>query len=118
MKNNKTNTPQEKTEHESVLDASDTTSKISIAQNVIRNKFEKACMNRIEHERDVNQSLKPIIADSLLTTTSANNEMQNDPNKLCVQLRLLINSSIATNADHTHEITTIIAKLRDLEIIE
>lgn len=120
MNNNKSN--QEKTEHESMSNANDTTSKISITQSVIRKKFQKACMNRIEREHDVNQALKPLIANSQTSSSTiaieTNNEMQNDPNELCVKLRSLINSSIAKNMDHTHEINSIIAKLHELEILE
>lgn len=40
-----------------------------------------------------------------------------DPNKLCDRLRLLLSSQIVGNMEHGEEINTIIAKLRELEII-
>lgn len=35
-------------------------SKLSATQNVLRKKFEKAYTNRLEHEREVNQAMKPL----------------------------------------------------------
>lgn len=37
-------------------------SKLSLAQNTIRNKFEKTLTNRLEHEQNVEQALKPLTA--------------------------------------------------------
>lgn len=116
---------------------------INYVQNVIRNKFKKACKNRLEHEYSANQAMKPLTAK----TMSIKNDLpsranivsrqsgakhkiksriirKNDekmhalnPNALCDKLRLLKNSPIAGNGHHTREINHIIAKLRELEII-
>lgn len=107
-------------------------------QNVIRNKFQKAYANRLEHEQDVEQSMKshtvsplptpasPITTTSVTTTIPAtttssdaktNNEMQFDPNQLCDKLRVLMNSPVADSLHQKREISFIIKKLRELEII-
>lgn len=123
---NKLNRPQEKREHDSR--SNEFASKLSVTQNVIKNKFEKARENRLEFEHDVNQTLRlPSTADNTSSesmihsiknfTPGTNNEMQNDPNELCEKLRRLINSSITGNGNHTLEINSIIAKLYELETI-
>lgn len=100
-------------------------------QNVIRNKFQKACMNRIDHENKQNQAMEPLHIESSnneksSTTTTliakqvdcVNEEKEpDDPNELCNRLRLLINSQIADNVNHMHEINSIVAKLAELEIL-
>lgn len=102
--------------------------KISDTRNVIMNKFKKACSIRLEHERDVNQSMKPLTAlptsssktmiDAIeIESSEKNNEMHDNPNELCLKLKVLMQSWFAGNVEHTHEISSIIAKLRELEII-
>lgn len=44
--------------------------KIAATQSVIKNKFEKACANRLEHERDVNQMMQPLTAAATKTFSS------------------------------------------------
>lgn len=39
-------------------------SNLNDTQNIIKKKFEKAYMNRLEHEDDVNQAMKPLTAVS------------------------------------------------------
>lgn len=57
MTHEKSAAHQEKTEQESR--SSEIRSKLSVTQNVIRNKFEKACKNRLEHEHDAKQAMEP-----------------------------------------------------------
>lgn len=108
---------------------------LTTTQNVIRNKFKKAYANRLEHEHHVKQTLNqasPLsttTASPLSTTTTmipanksssdakANNEMQFHPNQLCDKLRLLMNSPVADSLYQKREISFIIKKLRELEII-
>lgn len=101
-------------------------SKFNTTQNVIRNKFEKAYTNRLEHEHDVNQAMKSLTATPSTPTTNyaietrsieIKEETQYDPNELCLRLKLLLNSKFADNVHHTHEISSIITKLRKAEII-
>lgn len=105
----------------------DSGSKLSATQNVIRDKFEKAYTNRLEHEHDVNQVFKPL-ATPPSTPSSMNHaiktgsvgtkeEMQYDPNELCERLRLLASSQIAGDVNHAQETNSIIVKLRELKII-
>lgn len=131
MKTDNSNTIQEKIERMS--DSNESTAKLTAIQNVIRNKFKKAHLNRLERENDVNHTLNKskqhssAIKSSLTTMIPAiktikagrNIEMQYpiDPNDLCTQLRLLINASIAGKVNRTCEINSIIAKLHELEII-
>lgn len=49
-----------KSNHENELNA--IMSKIHNTQNVIRNKFEKACKNRLEHERETDCAMQPLVA--------------------------------------------------------
>lgn len=46
-------------------------SKISATQNVLKNKFSKAIANRLEHEKNLNQTMQPHLA-----TTSLKNESE------------------------------------------
>lgn len=115
---------QERREHDSRLNEFEL--KLNVTQNVIKNKFEKARKNRLEREQDVNQTLRLPSTASIASSTETmmqpiknithgtNNETQNDPNELCVKLRLLMNSSITGKGNHTLEINSIIAKLYEL----
>lgn len=110
-------------------------SKLSVTQNVIRDKFKKAYANRLEHEHDADQTMKPFLmessneATSLSTSSTStllkkdskevgrNEESQYNSNELCKRLRLLLTSRIVGSVDHTPEINTIIAELRELKIL-
>lgn len=105
-------------------------SKLSVTQNVIRNKFKKACANRLEHEHDVDQAMKPFLMESSNEVTSSstaaltknskevgNEKKQYNSNELCERLRLLLTSRIVGSVNHTQEINTIISELRELEIL-
>lgn len=107
--------------------------KLAVTQNVIRKKFEKACMNRLEQENDVKQAMKPHM-ESLNDATSLSIAKQsqpitnykklqeirsvqyikntNNPNELCNRLRM-----IAGDVKHVEERNAIIMKLRELEIL-
>lgn len=108
---------------------------IADTQNVIKKKFEKACKNRMKHEQDVDQALKPLIAavpvkikrdlssKTIVVPTQnpmkhVKNHANNDvnPNELCDKLRMLLASHLSGNAQ-TNEINSIIAKLKELKII-
>lgn len=137
MNLDKITTFQEKREQESTSNANMT--QITDTQNVLRNKFEKACMNRFNHEQEVNQALKPLtsipspssltsisISDldsrenvfSLRKLSTTSNKFQSiGKNDLCERLRVLLNSQIADNVNHTQEINSIIIKLRELGIL-
>lgn len=93
-------------------------SKISDTRNVITNKFKMAHINRLEREHELNQSMKPLTTP-LSTSNHANKTepVQNDPNKICIRLKLLTNSRNMGNMQHTQEIDSIITKLRELKII-
>lgn len=105
---------------------------INYVQNVIRNKFKKACKNRLDHEYSANQAMKPLIT----TTKSIKNDSpsrenivsrQSDakykiksrmnPNALCDKLRFLLQSQFTGNRQHAHEINSLFAKLREQNII-
>lgn len=88
--------------------------KIADTRNVIMNKFKMTHMNRLEHEHELNQTMKHV---NEARTNQIDERMQNDPNKLCIRLKLLIKSKNAGNMQHAHEINSIMAKLRELEII-
>lgn len=117
-------------------------SKLSATQNVIRNKFKKIHADRLEHEHDVEQTLKPIKADtsSSSTATKITKEsprsqlclnksfsnhstetrlikVNNDPNALCDELRKLMLLSSSSHTDNTHAINAILRELRDLDIL-
>lgn len=48
--------------------ANEITSKINATRNVIRKKFEKAYKNRLEHEYDADEAMKPLSAHSSFQT--------------------------------------------------
>lgn len=95
--------------------------KITDTRNAIMNKFKMAYMNRLEREHELNQSMKPLTTPPLSATSNHANtkteSMQNDPNKICIRLKVLLNSKNMDNMQHTQEINSIISKLRELEII-
>lgn len=91
--------------------------KISSIQNVIKNKYSKAYANRLEYEHHVKEAMKPLTSSPTTITYGKKDEKEFDLNELCVKLRSLIKTEIAGNEYQTHEISFIIAKLRELEII-
>lgn len=111
MELNKYTVNEEKTEQGSMLNT--ISSQIVNTQKAIRNKFEKSCMNRLEHEHDVIQAMKPLVSirSSSLTSTPIPNE---NPNELCNRLRVLLD---ADDLKHADEINLIVMKLRELEIL-
>lgn len=54
----------------------DSVSKLTAAQNVIKNKFEKAYTNRLINEHDVNRAMKPLTADPSSTSTSSSVDLE------------------------------------------
>lgn len=114
--------------------------KLTDTRNIIRKKFKKACLNRLECERDANQAMKPLATintdnltsvehDSPLpkaTTTTKTTKIythqsriiENDPNDLCARLRSLLASKKSCDyAQRIEEIKSIIAKLYDLNVL-
>lgn len=51
-------------------------SKIAATQNVIKNKFSKAIANRLEHEKNLNQTMQPLLTTSSDGVTSLKNESE------------------------------------------
>lgn len=95
--------------------------KLTATQKVIKNKFVEAQTRRVEHENDVNKTIKPLtrISRTISKPTSKNSLLENiDINKLCNRLQTHINSQISTNADNKREMKMIISKLRELGVIE
>lgn len=115
-------------------------SQLAVTQNVIRNKFEKACINRLEHEKDVNQVLKPLIANPTSSSTCDDRHQQqqstaavkiklnesvksrlmrtSNPNELCARLRVLLAAANTTNVmKRIKEINAILEKLVELGIL-
>lgn len=110
-------------------------SQFADTQNVIRNKFEKACMNRHVREQDVHQAMKPLasicqstpdIQQQNSAAAAQNNSNQanktgldgtNEPNELCDKLKQLISSMVVGDVNHAQEINAIIMKLREQEIL-
>lgn len=116
---------------------------INYVQNVIRNKFKKACRNRLEHEYNANRAMKPLTATTMLIKNdspsrenivsrqsdakhkinsriiSKNDEKMHalNPNALCDKLRFLLQSQFTGNSQHTHEINSLFAELREQNII-
>lgn len=106
---------------------------LAVTQNVIRNKFKKAFIKRIDREHDVNQVVKPFTSNPASSSTSYDMDMQGqhqqstaveinfwrmiDPNELCNRLRTLLASTNTFDAKHTEEINAIIRTLRELEIL-
>lgn len=154
MNIDKSTTLQEKIEQESRSNVN--TMKLSVTQNVIRNKFKTAYMHRLEDEHNVNQAMKPLTVDPTITTSSIKNEMEtnendfpiqnqsetitttnwnaakinskqpfklklvetnNIPNELCNRLREILTSTNVDSTNHSEEISQIIKKLRNLEIL-
>lgn len=95
--------------------------KIADTQKVIKNKFVKAYTNRVDHENDVNETMKPLTCSHRTTTSKPNNKNSllkiNDTNELCNRLQKLINSQISRNVNYSQEIEMIISKLHELGII-
>lgn len=92
--------------------------KLTDAQNVIRKKFAKAHTIRLEHERDVNQAIQPLMRKSVKRIDSVDVEnKQVDLNALCNRLRILLAVQNAGQTNHAEEISTIIAKMHELEIL-
>lgn len=93
--------------------------KIFATQKVIKKKFEKAYSNRLDHENDVNQAMKPLTCSRSTTKQINKNSLLkiNDANELCNRLQKLINSQISNNDNYSQEINMIISKLRELKII-
>lgn len=98
--------------------------KISDTQKVIKNKFIKAYSNRVDHENDVNETMKPLICRRRTTTTTTTEQTNkndlfksNDINELCIRLQKLVNSQICRNCNYSQEIKIIINKLHELGII-
>lgn len=97
-------------------------SKLTVTQNVIRNKFQKAYTNRLENEDDLNRAMKPLITTTGFeyktnSTTSKQQQQQHDPNTLCANLRILLASSHEFDDKARMQIKTILNELHDLEII-
>lgn len=89
--------------------------KIFATQSVIRNKFIEAYTNRIDHENDVNKTIKrPFTSISFNKNSSLK---INVINKLCKRLQKLINLWKNGNDNYNQELKIIIDKLRQHEII-
>lgn len=109
----------------------DNASKLTATQNVIRNKFHKACAIRLENERDSNDAMKHLTISSIITNdlesknTSSHNIINTnkknkiDPNKLCDNLKTLLATSTQNvgQMTYTHQMKAILDELRDLQII-
>lgn len=93
--------------------------KISATQNVIRKKFVKTYSNRIDHENNVNQSIKPLTCSRSTSKKCNKNSLLkvNNINMLCNRLQKHINSQISTNVNYRQEIRAIISTLRELGIV-
>lgn len=89
--------------------------KISAAQKVIKSKFLKAYTNRVNHEKCVNDTMKPLYCRRHTTSKETVNKI--DSNKLCNRLQKLIESQSSRKINFKREIEIIIGKLRELEII-
>lgn len=114
-------------------------SKVYNAQNVIKNKYKKARMDRIEREHDSLRSIEPIKANSNTVASHLSNDLaskqinfslprqskqstsvqtnENVVNKLCVRLQLLLATPFASSDNHTREMNSILNELRALDII-
>lgn len=110
MIKNTSDLSQEKIEHDS--GSKKIASKITIVQNIIKKKYKKALMNRLEHEGNVTQTINPHSIDAF-----GINDLS--PNELCVKLKSLIDASIGNQDKKIHiaQINSIIAKLHDLDIL-
>lgn len=81
-------------------------------QKIIKNKFIKAYSSRIDHENDVNETIKPMSHNNRTSTKRVEQFIVG--NKLCNRLQKLLDSQTKRN---DHEIEMIIVKLRELDII-
>lgn len=72
--------------------------KLTDIRNIIRKKFKKACMDRLECERDANQTMKPLASATktndfpqpIASTAKMHSQQSriietNDPNDLCAR---------------------------------
>lgn len=113
-------------------------SKAYKTRSVIKNKYAKARMDRLEHEQEVARTIKPII-DNSNTVASASHLSYNSTaeqsifsvpsqmnqsktvrknvNELCARLRLLLSTTFASNDNHTPEIKMILNELHTHNII-
>lgn len=95
--------------------------KISDTQKVIKNKFIKAYSNRVDHENDVNETMKPLTCSQRTTTKQTNKNSLlkiDDINKLCIRLQKNFNSQkTCRNCNYRQEIEIIIDKLYEFGII-
>lgn len=88
--------------------------KLTAIQKVIKNKFIEAYISRVEHENEVNKSIKP---HSRISCTISKQTSKNSINQLCNRLHSLMKSHINTNADNKNEMKMIISKLCELGVI-
>lgn len=99
--------------------------KITDVHKVIRKKFKKARKNRLDSERDVNRTVKPLTTKinemevfSLPVISSARKTEINDPNILCTRLRVLLDESKTTDkVQRTDEINAIINHLHEQDFL-
>lgn len=100
-------------------EVSSSLAKITDTQKVIRKKFVKAYANRIDHEKDVNQTMKPLTGTHTAINKNRKKKLLkvNNINELCNELQMFINSQISGNTNYSQEIKMIISKLRELNII-
>lgn len=100
-------------------------SKVFNTQSIIRNKYKKARMDRLELENETARTKNPIIANSI-AIASASKQInfsipiqlkQSNVNELCMRLRLLLSSSFANSDNHTQEMNSILNELHVLDII-
>lgn len=96
--------------------------KIAAAQKVIKNKFFNAYTNRVSHEKNVNETIKPMSRRNRTTTTATTTKETSkffDCNALCIRLQKLIESQAKGSGkkNYSREIELIISKLREMEII-
>lgn len=106
--------------------------KFTTTQNIIKNKFEKAYMKRLENEDDVDNALQSLTKDNLSLSSSSltedvdfslpklskrttknssqvhlkdvNEREQRDPNALCDNLRILLVTTPSVDDDITIKI--------------
>lgn len=84
--------------------------KIADTQNIIRNKFTKACANRLECERSTNQAMQQQTSAKIYSNKSRKIET-NDPNYLCTRLRVLLTIPNMDEVQHAAEVNAIISHL-------
>lgn len=127
------------TDYQEKPDDNSIESKIFTTRNVIKNKFEKVRMSRIELEAEAARTMKlnnihpnVITSDSALSCDSQpkeisfahpkqnmqlNEETNCIINALCKRLRLLISSPLSNTVNRTQEMNSILDKLRALDIL-